>query len=108
MAIHKYDPKTIDVTGIEREESDAQTWSNRLYTNAEGNQFHGVWQADPGVHANLPGQETVVVLRGRATVSNENGDSIEVGPGDLVFVDEGEVATWTVHEQLRKVFVINA
>lgn len=108
MAIHKYDPNAVEVTAVEREDSDAQTWSNRMYINKDENQFHGIWQADPGVHANLPGQETVVILRGRATVSNEKGESIEVGPGDLVFVDEGEVATWTVHEQLRKVFVINS
>ncbi|OBC10928.1 hypothetical protein A5784_36110 [Mycobacterium sp. 852013-50091_SCH5140682] len=66
-----------------------------------------MWQAEPGTHGNLPGQETVYVLSGKATVSGENGDSIDVSAGDLVFVDAGEVATWTVHETLRKVFVIN-
>jgi uncharacterized protein len=105
--IRKFDPTAVDLESAAREDSDAPTASNRLYTSPDGNQFHGVWQAEPGTHANLPGQETVVVLSGRATVSGEKGDSIDVGPGDLVFVDAGEVATWTVHETLRKVFVIN-
>lgn len=106
-SIRKFDPKTIAVESKPRDDSDAQVWANRLYTSPDEKQFHGVWQAAPGVHANLPGQETVVVLEGRATVTGQNGASIDVAAGDLVFVDAGEVATWTVHEQLRKVFVIN-
>lgn len=105
--VKKFNPLTIEVAPSPREGSNADVWSNRLFTNESGNQFHGVWQADPGIHADLPGQETVVVLQGRATVTNRAGESIEVGPGDLVFVDPGEVSTWTVHERLRKVFVIN-
>jgi uncharacterized cupin superfamily protein len=105
--IRKLDPKTIDLTLKPRDDSDADVWAERLYANEGQNQFHGVWQAAPGIHANLPGQETVVILSGRATVTGEGGDSIEVAAGDLVFIDAGEVATWKVHETIRKVFVIN-
>lgn len=105
--IKKYDPLTVEVEQSPRDDSNASVWANKLFTNEAADQHHGIWQADPGIHANLPGQETVVVLQGRATVTNQAGDSIDVGPGDLVFVDPGEVATWTVHERLRKVFVIN-
>ncbi len=105
--IRKFDPKTVEVTAAPREDSNAAVYSNRLYANDAETQFHGIWKAEPGVHANLPGQETVVVLEGKATVTGQNGDSIDVAAGDLVFVDAGEVATWTVHETLRKVFVIN-
>ena len=106
--IRRFDPTAVPVEPVERPESDANVWTNRMYTSEDGRQFHGVWQADPGVHANIPGQETVVVLSGRATVTDAEGTSIDVGPGDLVFLDAGAVTTWTVHEQLRKVFVINA
>lgn len=106
--IRKFDPKTVEVEAKPRDDSDAEVWSNRLYTNDEGNQFHGVWQAAPGTHANIPGQETVVILSGRATVTGENGDSVDVAAGDLVFIDAGEVTSWQVHETIRKVFVINA
>lgn len=106
--IRKFDPTAIEVAPAPREDSNAEVWAKRLFTSPDEKQYHGIWKAAPGVHANLPGQETVVVLEGRATVTAASGESIEVGPGDLVFVDAGEVATWTVHETLRKVFVINA
>jgi uncharacterized cupin superfamily protein len=105
--IRKVNPKTIELGAKPREDSDAEVWAERLYANDQDNQFHGVWQAAPGTHANLPGQETVVILSGSATVTGEGGDSVEVGEGDLVFIEPGEVATWKVHETLRKVFVIN-
>ncbi|MET3934834.1 cupin domain-containing protein [Arthrobacter sp. OAP107] len=106
--LHKYNPLDIALELKPRDDSNAEVWSQRLFTSEDEKQFHGVWQAAPGVHANLPGQETVVILEGRATVSGLNRESIDVAAGDLVFVDAGEVATWTVHEQLRKVFVINS
>ena len=105
--LHKYNPRDIQLELKPREDSNADVWAERLFSSEDDKQFHGVWQAAPGVHANLPGQETVVILEGRATVTAQSGDSIDVTAGDLVFVDAGEVATWTVHEQLRKVFVIN-
>ncbi|MGW4101114.1 cupin domain-containing protein [Mycobacterium sp. NPDC004974] len=106
--IRKFDPVTIDLEDKPRPDSDAAVRLQRLYANAEDTQFHGVWQAEPGTHANLPGQETVVILAGKATVSGQNGDSIDVAAGDLVFIDAGEVTTWKVHETIRKVFVINS
>ncbi len=105
--IRKVNPKTIELPSKPREDSDAEVWAERLYANDQDTQFHGVWQAAPGTHSNLPGQETVVILSGRATVTGESGNSVEVGEGDLVFIDAGEVATWNVHETIRKVFVIN-
>jgi uncharacterized cupin superfamily protein len=106
--IRKLDPTKIDLEAKPRDDSDAEVWATRLYTNDQENQFHGVWQAAPGTHANLPGQETVVILSGKATVTGQNGDAVDVSAGDLVFIDAGEVTTWKVHETIRKVFVINA
>ncbi len=105
--IRKFDPMTIELEEKPRPESDATVRSERLYGNDAETQFHGVWEAEPGTHTNLPGQETVVILAGKATVTGESGDSIDVAAGDLVFIDAGEVATWKVHETIRKVFVIN-
>lgn len=105
--IRKYDPLTLVLEDKPRPDSDAAVRAQRLYTNGAETQFHGVWQAEPGTHANLPGQETVVILAGKATVTGQSGDSVDVAAGDLVLIDAGEIATWTVHETLRKVFVIN-
>lgn len=69
----KYDPAAYKLEAQPREDSNATVWTERLYTNLEENQFHGIWQAAPGVHANLPGQETVAVLSGTATVTGPKG-----------------------------------
>jgi uncharacterized cupin superfamily protein len=49
-----------------------------------------------------------VVLSGRATIEIDGGDTLEVGPGDLVLLDQGARTTWRVHQTLRKVFHIHA
>ncbi|MDA2893333.1 cupin domain-containing protein [Mycolicibacterium sp. BiH015] len=90
-----------------RPESDAEVSSSKVYINDTGSQYHGVWQAAPGRHANLPGQETVFILEGKATVSGTTGDVVDVAAGDIVVIDAGEVATWEVQETIRKFFVVN-
>ncbi|AHK35242.1 hypothetical protein OPAG_09272 [Rhodococcus opacus PD630] len=106
-AIHSYDPLTIELTDNQRAASTAPVRSARLYSNDESTQFHGVWEAEPGVHDDYLGQETVVILRGRATITGSSGHTVDVQAGDLVIIDPGEKTTWTVHETIRKVFVVN-
>ena len=105
--IRKFEAATLELDSKPRPDSDAETWARRVYQNEDESQYHGVWQAAPGTHANLPGQETVYVVSGKATVSGTNGNSVEVSAGDIVVVDVGEIATWTVHETVRKVFIVN-
>ncbi|MCW1824422.1 hypothetical protein A5731_00870 [Mycolicibacterium conceptionense] len=104
-AIKRFDPITLPLFESDRPGSTAPVRSARVFS--DGGQAHGVWEAEPGVHMDYRGQETVVILSGRATVKGESGDTVEVGPGDLVVVDPGEGTTWTVHETIRKVFVVN-
>jgi uncharacterized protein len=105
--IRRFDAATLELETKERPESDAEVASYKVYTNETGDQYHGVWQAAPGTHTNLPGQETVYILQGKATVTGTSGDSIDVAAGDIVVIDAGEVATWTIQETIRKVFVVN-
>ncbi|MCV7319204.1 DUF861 domain-containing protein [Mycolicibacterium confluentis] len=105
MVIDRYDPLTVELTEADRPASTAPVRSAVLY--AEGGQKHGVWEAEPGVHSEYQGQETVVILQGRATVVGGSGKTVEIGPGDVLVCQPGEKMTWTVHEKIRKVFVIN-
>lgn len=104
--IKRYDPLTVDLAETDRPGSTAPVRSAVLYT-ADG-QKHGVWEAEPGVHSDYQGQETVVILQGCATVVGESGQTVEVGQGDVFICQPGEKMTWTVHEKIRKVFVINS
>lgn len=68
---------------------------------------HGIWQMTPGVLKAFPGPETIALIAGRATVTiDQTGESVELTPGVMLVVDEGETATWVVHETVRKVYAI--
>ncbi|GAA4884268.1 cupin domain-containing protein [Kitasatospora terrestris] len=78
-----------------------------VWESEDGRQLRGVWQITPGVVTDTEADELFVVLSGRATVQVENGPTLEVGPGDLAVLREGDRTVWTVHETLRKVYAIN-
>lgn len=66
----------------------------------------GVWQHSTGVSTDVESDEVFVVLRGRATIEVADGPTLEVGPGDIGLLPAGVRTTWTVHETLRKVYVV--
>lgn len=77
-----------------------------LGTTVDGAEV-GVWEITPGVVSDIEEEELFVVLSGRATVDFANGqDPIEVRAGSVVRLAAGMSTTWTVHETLRKVYVI--
>ena len=43
---------------------------------------------------------------GRATVEVAEGPTLELGPGDVGLLPAGARTTWTVHETLRKIYVV--
>lgn len=70
----------------------------------------GVWEMTPGVATDVEAEEVFVVLSGSARIDfqGEDGEvthALDVGPGDLVRLREGQHTVWTVHETLRKVYV---
>lgn len=65
----------------------------------------GVWRCSAGTVTDVEADETFVVLSGRATIEHA-GESHEVGPGDVCVLPAGAETTWTIHEDLTKVFVV--
>jgi hypothetical protein len=65
----------------------------------------GVWEHTAGTSTDVEADEVFVVLRGRATIEVDGGPVLEVGPGDVAVLEAGARTTWTVHENLRKVYV---
>ncbi|MER8183149.1 cupin domain-containing protein [Kitasatospora sp. NPDC094015] len=78
-----------------------------LWESPDGRQIRGIWQITPGVVTDTEADELFVVVSGRATIAFEGGPTLEVGPGDLAVLREGDRTTWTVHETLRKAYAIN-
>lgn len=68
----------------------------------------GIWEMTPGTVTDVEAEEVFVVLTGRATVEFEGGERLELTPGLVVTLADGERTTWTVHETLRKVYVTPA
>jgi uncharacterized cupin superfamily protein len=59
------------------------------------------------VSTDVEAEEVFVVLRGRATIEVAGGPTLQVGPGDIGVLHAGDQTTWTVHEDLRKVYVLH-
>ena len=73
-----------------------------------GDLLVGVWQHGTGTSTDVEADELFVVLSGRATIEFDGDPSatIECGTGDVVLLPAGARTRWTVHETLRKVYVI--
>jgi uncharacterized cupin superfamily protein len=68
----------------------------------------GIWQHTAGVSTDVEVDEMFVVLAGRATIDVAGGPTLEVGPGDVGVLEPGAETTWTIHEDLRKIYIIRS
>jgi uncharacterized cupin superfamily protein len=66
----------------------------------------GIWEHSPGTSTDVETDEVFVVISGRATITLADGTTLELGPGDVGILREGEQTTWQVHETLRKVYLV--
>lgn len=73
----------------------------------DGDPAVGVWQHSAGTSTDVESDEVFVVLSGRATIEVAGGPTLEVGPGDVALLPAGARTTWTVHETLRKVYLLH-
>lgn len=68
----------------------------------------GAWEASPGTFTatRVGYHEVCQIVSGRATITEHDGIAYELSAGDLFVTPAGWHGTWTVHETLRKMFVI--
>ncbi len=50
------------------------------------------------------GDELQTVISGHITITRDDGESIECGPGDSIFTRKGERLTWDIKQTVTKVF----
>jgi len=65
----------------------------------------GVWEMGPGTATDVEVDEVFIVVAGSATVTFEDGERVDLGPGSVVRLRSGEQTTWVVRETLRKIYV---
>jgi uncharacterized cupin superfamily protein len=68
----------------------------------------GTWECEPGASRweFLTRGEIIYVLKGHMTVHEDGGDAVELTEGSSCIFPIGWKGVWTVHETLRKVFVV--
>ena len=68
----------------------------------------GTWECEPGQSRweFLTRGEVIYVLSGRMTVQRDGEDAAELTAGSSAIFPLGWCGVWTVHETLRKVFVV--
>lgn len=66
----------------------------------------GVWEHSVGSSRDTFGGEVFVVLEGRGRVRCDSGGVIELAPGVVGVLHEGDMTTWEIEEPLRKVWIV--
>ena len=75
-----------------------------MWQSDDGQLFNGVWHCTPGAFYLDNADETVCLIEGRATVTPEGGDPVQLEAGDTAFLPEGSRSLWEIHETVKKAF----
>jgi uncharacterized cupin superfamily protein len=80
--------------------------SGRIDVGAsEGEHRMGIWHCTEGAFSCVEvGDELQTIISGRLTITRDDGESINCGPGDSIFTRKGERITWDIQETVTKVF----
>ncbi|MEY4313368.1 MAG: hypothetical protein RLZZ319_877, partial [Actinomycetota bacterium] len=94
-------PKPSSLTG--QTESSVTLWES-----AGGIVEVGVWECTAGTFTAFRDgyDEVAQILSGTATITGDDGTTFEVGPGSTLVQPDGWRGTWTIHETIRKSYVI--
>lgn len=73
----------------------------------------GVWEMTPGDVTERERAELVIVLKGHVTVDflepdpdGQKRPSVELRAGSIIRLEDQMLTCWTVHETVRKVFIL--
>jgi uncharacterized cupin superfamily protein len=66
----------------------------------------GVWRHSPGHSTDSFDGEVFIVLEGSGTVTDAEGNVLELRPGVVGVLHSYDVTTWEIREPLRKVWVV--
>ncbi|TYC63326.1 cupin domain-containing protein [Rhodobacterales bacterium] len=81
------------------------TWL--VETRDDDTMFSGVWEAAPGSWCiSYDEWEFCSILSGRSRLTDADGKTREVGPGDSFVLQPGFTGVWDVLETTRKLFVV--
>lgn len=69
----------------------------------------GIWGCTPGSwRTDYSKLEQFSLLRGKVTLRSDAGEEVELGEESTCLIPAGWTGTWTVHEEVRKIWVTTA
>lgn len=78
-----------------------------LHKGNDGSNECGIWTCSPGKwHCHVTSDEFCHFIEGRCTYTHEDGEVTEIAPGTIAFFAKGWRGVCTVHETVRKVYMI--
>ncbi|MEI7745231.1 MAG: cupin domain-containing protein [Chloroflexota bacterium] len=82
-----------------------QTWTRVLYDRGAIN--CGIWECTPGgwFISDRPNTEIVHVLRGAATITDEDGSTRSLVAGSALVLPKGWSGRWDITETIRKLYI---
>lgn len=88
-------------------EGQSRTSGRVIYKGPEGRSESGIWVCTPGKwECHVTRDEFCHFMSGRCTYVHESGDVIEIVPGTAAFFPQDWKGICTVHETVRKVYMI--
>jgi uncharacterized cupin superfamily protein len=80
----------------------------RTSTGGDGQLLTGMFTAQPSkVKYTFIGDESLHLMEGRVTVEMEDGEQFTVSAGEVAAFPKGANSVWTIHEPMKKFFVIS-
>lgn len=100
-------PITDDLAGWEPIEGSPSMTTWLEYVAEDGKLLTGFWEATPGTYqVTYNADEMVHMFEGKATLTDQNGDSVSYSAGDSFLVEAGFKGKWRTEETVRKIFAI--
>lgn len=115
---HTVSPLDVDRSALEEKPlapPSAQPLSGEIlvrgrveFANDDRTIISGIWESDPGVSRweFLTRGEIVHILAGKMTVTQDDGEPIELVAGSVAFFPLGWTGVWEVLEPVRKFYVV--
>jgi len=92
-------PKEVVTSG------DPQAHGRFLWQSEDKRLGNGVWTCTPGsFNWDYTWDETICVLQGEMTITDQDSNARTYGPGDLIYVPTGTRSKWVVAKTVRKAF----
>lgn len=85
-----------------------QTWLEELTSDSERGVHTGFWRCEPGTSEwdfSATG-EVILVLKGKLIATEDGGEAVTLGPGDVASFPRGWKGTWEITETLEKFYVM--